>query len=778
MPGSYVNTGSPTSLTLTHPGTNAGNEAMFVAVAVCPLSSGYGVEDFTRGLTYNGDDLVSLGAVDCTSDRNGWLELFYLAPNMAAGDNDLEFTVSPPVSSILMESASYSRVSQVTPGSVTIASGTGASSSATVQSAPSKFVVGAFACSAPILMQQIISFGGATGGSGVVSFKGQPATVAHDASASAVQSALQALSTIGTGNVIVTGSGPWTATFENALANSAQPPFSIDGSGLTGGGPVSVDSPDGFQLVLQNIDNTDSGNLLLIDSLGAASVTLTANTNSYATWADWGAVACSVDALGTAQSDHNTVVNGVYNALTNTTTAENQPPSSVQDGLSDYLSGQHAALTGSSPVTVSAADVNAATATHVAAVTQNIGAATQNIGGLTGLAVMNVNQALQRSAVGTGAGAGGGLFEAINFSSLSNAADLSGAGFTASSATLGTSGSGNPLAPTTFDGPPPQVANIGITSGQAAWQTANTFGYDFECYSTSTTTDYQVVSAQLASSGYVLCLFARSDATMGTCVVGWVDPVGSAVLGCYVSGSWTILDNVNTSAFPVGSLIELVVGNEATSNLYAISLVCNGATVMSVTDSGHISQVGSSNRLAGLGMVGSKNSHIPTYYPPPSISTWGVADNAPPSVIGSGFRAYRTSASTVAVSSGTNLLASSFFDTVQDNTADLTYATATNNKLTVSIAGWYIVKICLKPSGAASIYLGPTLYQNGTLIQIGNPNNLSSGYPAADTFIVYCSAGDYLQPGTLSSSTPTLNGEGTGAYCYWEVTLANCGTLS
>lgn len=65
------------------------------------------------------------------------------------------------------------------------------------------------------------------GGSGLTSytltFSGQTtAAIAADATAAQVQAALEALSTVGAGNVSVTGaaSGPYTVTFQGALANT------------------------------------------------------------------------------------------------------------------------------------------------------------------------------------------------------------------------------------------------------------------------------------------------------------------------------------------------------------------------------------------------------------------------------------------------------------------------------------------------------------------------------------------------------------------------------
>jgi hypothetical protein len=57
-----------------------------------------------------------------------------------------------------------------------------------------------------------------------------------------VQTALTALSTIGSGNVAVTGSagGPYTVTFQGALANSPEPLLTGNSSALTPSGTVTV----------------------------------------------------------------------------------------------------------------------------------------------------------------------------------------------------------------------------------------------------------------------------------------------------------------------------------------------------------------------------------------------------------------------------------------------------------------------------------------------------------------------------------------------------------
>lgn len=69
-------------------------------------------------------------------------------------------------------------------------------------------------------VQTVTITGSPSGGNFTLTFGGQTtANIAHNATAATVQSSLEALSTIGTGNVSVSGSagGPYTVTFQNDL---------------------------------------------------------------------------------------------------------------------------------------------------------------------------------------------------------------------------------------------------------------------------------------------------------------------------------------------------------------------------------------------------------------------------------------------------------------------------------------------------------------------------------------------------------------------------------
>jgi hypothetical protein len=92
-------------------------------------------------------------------------------------------------------------------------------------------------------VQTVTIGGGATGGTFPLTFNGQTAAgIAWNAAASAVQTALAALSTVGAGNVAVTGSagGPYTVTFQGALAGTNVPQMTTSAASLTGGTPTAA----------------------------------------------------------------------------------------------------------------------------------------------------------------------------------------------------------------------------------------------------------------------------------------------------------------------------------------------------------------------------------------------------------------------------------------------------------------------------------------------------------------------------------------------------------
>lgn len=87
--------------------------------------------------------------------------------------------------------------------------------------------------------QLVTITGSPTGGTFTLSVGGVPTSgIAYNAAASAVQSALVALSTVGAGKATVTGSagGPYTVAFDDSVSGS----LTASGSGLTPSGGVTV----------------------------------------------------------------------------------------------------------------------------------------------------------------------------------------------------------------------------------------------------------------------------------------------------------------------------------------------------------------------------------------------------------------------------------------------------------------------------------------------------------------------------------------------------------
>jgi hypothetical protein len=89
-------------------------------------------------------------------------------------------------------------------------------------------------------LQTLTITGTPTGGTFLLTFMGATtATIAYNAAAAAVQTALVALATIGTGNVVCGGGPlpgtPVTITFQGTLASQPLPLITANGAGLTGG---------------------------------------------------------------------------------------------------------------------------------------------------------------------------------------------------------------------------------------------------------------------------------------------------------------------------------------------------------------------------------------------------------------------------------------------------------------------------------------------------------------------------------------------------------------
>ncbi len=92
-------------------------------------------------------------------------------------------------------------------------------------------------------IERLTVLGGPTGGTFKATFNAvQSGTIAYNASKATLQAALEAISTIGAGNVKVSGpnGGPWVVVYINRLGKQANTGLTIDYSALTGGTSPTV----------------------------------------------------------------------------------------------------------------------------------------------------------------------------------------------------------------------------------------------------------------------------------------------------------------------------------------------------------------------------------------------------------------------------------------------------------------------------------------------------------------------------------------------------------
>jgi hypothetical protein len=151
---------------------------------------------------------------------------------------------------------------------------------------------------------QLVTLTAATGGTFTLSFGGQTtAAIAFDATAADVEEALEALSTIGDGNVSVTGSagGPYTVTFQNALGNQNVAQMTASNASLTGAGhaiAVTTSTPGAVGAVAVPVD--------ALARRVPAGTTLRFGAGKFAyvsTAAEAGATSVTIEALTTALAD-------------------------------------------------------------------------------------------------------------------------------------------------------------------------------------------------------------------------------------------------------------------------------------------------------------------------------------------------------------------------------------------------------------------------------------------------------------------------------------------
>lgn len=330
----------------------------------------------------------------------------------------------------------------------------------------------------------------------------------------------------------------------------------------------------------------------------------------------------------------------------------------------------------------------------------------------------------------------------------------------------------------------------GINGGRAAWQPQNNSDRrsDVLYNPTPSATDYQMVGAAFATSpedpfftnqAYNM-LKGRMNAAQTTYVYAALRKY-HAELGCVVSGVPTIFAQL-TSGFSFKSTGLYWLRCGTTGGLRVFQIMEGNIPILTHTEVGTTSQLGASFRYTGMAANAYANS-VGTNSPG-QVSAWAFADNQPPTIVGSGAVMSRTNTGTVQATTGVQPYPTNFFDTLGDNTQDIT-CDLVNGIFFVTIPGWYLIRHSVKINTLAMPdRLGFFLYINGVagpFMSEDHMRGLTQGAAiivpqrvSAMTF-VHLQANDYVRPGYNCGNTVggTFTGEATSAETYFEIALIN-----
>ncbi|MEW5810257.1 MAG: hypothetical protein AB1925_12465 [Actinomycetota bacterium] len=248
------------------------------------------------------------------------------------------------------------------------------------------------------------------------------------------------------------------------------------------------------------------------------------------------------------------------------------------------------------------------------------------------------------------------------------------------------------------------TGTLGIVNGTGAhWNAKNDASRTclFRYNALQTATDYQKVWVAFGSSPEQFGrnagrneIHGRKNAA-GTAYVYAAMEKGRAELGCYVGGAKTMFV-AKTSGFSFKStgLYALECGTVGVLGLRVFRLLdSNGSVILAHTEVGTTSQAGPDYRGGG-GAVYAVATGFGTTGPGDMLA-WAMADNYPPTLVGSIAKMYRANTGLVAINSGINPLPTDFFDNSGATTADY-IVSRPNGSFTVTMDGNYWCKIQAK----------------------------------------------------------------------------------
>lgn len=357
-----------------------------------------------------------------------------------------------------------------------------------------------------------------------------------------------------------------------------------------------------------------------------------------------------------------------------------------------------------------------------------------------------------------------GVAVAVDFSTLSNSATLPSGSWDNTNTSLGS---------------PTGSGALGISGGRAKWVTSSADNRQtISIHKTPTNSYYQMISAvfstNINSNGAAVYLFGRSNST-GTTAVYAKFTAFKAELWKVSSGTHTRIgvNEWNVSGgdflFYQGNTLKLQCGAVGEEDRFKVWQ--DGRVVINVSDA----SAPKAHKGTGLG------ADTRTYVQggvtrqalPAEAAAFTFFDNTPSATLGSGFHIGRPGTGTQAYTTETGgavVPASLFGSTPSRISDDLTWDN-TNNKVTVSVSGWYLVTVSLRRvmtsatdrNFAAAIILNGTVHaigqQQWNLSGIGlNATGTGSRHTSVVSMPVYIAKTEYVQAGYISNTGGDIAG--------------------
>ncbi|AIK67748.1 minor tail protein [Mycobacterium phage Piro94] len=331
------------------------------------------------------------------------------------------------------------------------------------------------------------------------------------------------------------------------------------------------------------------------------------------------------------------------------------------------------------------------------------------------------------------------------------------------------------------------TSTLGIKDGHAVWNTVNN-GYRRATmiYPTPTLTPQQIVRGTLASppsqgTNVRIWSIARANAAgtdyvfaRGYCT-GFLTYRGD--IGCVVNG----VEKIWASNVPLTWSLDMRVICGVGNNPRRHQVLSGNSIVVDLIEPADKQSVIDDNHCYWGAISETDGQRVPG-----TVAGASVSDNAPPSVVGTTFRAYRATTTGVNKPDGAQVFGANTFDAVEYIGPGMVWSAATNT-LTVPKAGTYMFSIRVLTGGVLGVvppeswelllFKGGSIKMRGETFTAMTPN--VSFTPAFENqksiggspFLLYLNAGESVQFGMASNGAESIVGDVGGTQTWVSAVL-------